>query len=74
MTPAISARPSLAPLRQHFAQLLAVPASGATPARRVAFFIGSERFGMQKDVYRCHACLSDLTDLTFGCSTVQRCN
>ena len=71
MTPRDFGPPTRWP-REHFAELMAAPATGGldTTASRpagVAFLFGSERFGMRnEDVYRCHACLSIPSNPQFG--------
>ena len=71
MTPRDFGPPTRWP-REHFAQLMAAPATGGADAEAirpagVAFLFGSERFGMQnEDVYRCHACLSIPSNPQFG--------
>ena len=71
MTPRDFGPPTRWP-REHFAELMAAPATGGPgvatirPAG-VAFLFGSERFGMRnEDVYRCHACLSIPSNPQFG--------
>ena len=59
MTPRDFGPPTHAP-RELFATLSATP-------HRVAFVVGTERFGMSnEDVYRCHACISIPTDPSYG--------
>ena len=71
MTPRDFGPPTRWP-REHFAQLMAAPATGGADAAGirpagVAFLFGSERFGMRnEDVYRCHACLSIPSNPQFG--------
>ena len=71
MTPRDFGPPTRWP-REHFAELMAAPATAGfdTTASRpagVAFLFGSERFGMRnEDVYRCHACLSIPSNPHFG--------
>lgn len=74
MTPRDFGPPTHYP-RQHFADLLALPADADTGADKgerlrpqsVAFLFGTERFGMKnEDVYRAHVCLSVPTSAHYG--------
>ena len=77
MTPRDFGPPTVAP-REHFEKLLKIEQTfydgkglltekSMNPDAGVAFLFGSERFGMRnEDVYRCHACLSIPTNLSFG--------
>lgn len=74
MTPRDFGPPTHYP-RQHFADLLALPADADADADKgerlrpqsVAFLFGTERFGMKnEDVYRAHVCLSVPTSAHYG--------
>lgn len=72
MTPRDFGPPTQYP-RQHFADMLALPAGGGgdeqvrVRPQSVAFLFGTERFGMKnEDVYRAHVCLSIPTSPQYG--------